>query len=78
MKNLSAIILSCILTSALIGCDTQRTESITLESKKGSIMVDHSVIEIDGCEYIESYGARRYGLAHKGNCKYCKNTKNEN
>jgi len=72
MKNLSTIILSCILSSALIGCDTQRTKPVTLETKNGSIMVDHSVVEIDGCEYIESYGARRYGLTHKGNCKYCK------
>ena len=26
------------------------------------------IIEYDGCEYVK----RGYGLAHKGNCKYCK------
>ena len=69
------ILVLCILLGTLIGCDTQRKDPITLESKNGSVMVDHSVIEIDGCEYIESIGSKRYGLTHKGNCKYCKNTK---
>ena len=33
---------------------------------------DYKVIEIDSCEYIyRRQGSRGY-LAHKGNCKYCR------
>ena len=69
MKNIVKIIL---LVGVLVSCYTERDETIELENTKGTTMVDHYVIEIDGCEYIESMGMRRYGLTHKGNCKYCK------
>tara|TARA_R110000751_G_scaffold250416_1_gene349969 strand:- start:268 stop:486 length:219 start_codon:yes stop_codon:yes gene_type:complete len=69
MKNLFRI---GLLVGVLVSCYTERDDTIELETTKGSVLMDHYVIEIDGCEYIESMGMRRYGLTHKGNCKYCK------
>jgi len=37
-------------------------------SYKGKVPTGCQIIIIDGCEYVD-FG---YGLAHKGNCKYCK------
>ena len=33
---------------------------------------DYEVIIIDSCEYIRGYRTLDYRLAHKGNCKFCK------
>ena len=77
MKTANYLFSIIILSAVLVSCYTERNDTIRLEATKGTVAVDHYVIEIDGCEYIESVGARRYGLTHKGNCKYCKNTKDE-
>lgn len=78
MKTANYLFSTIILSAVLISCNTtERNDAVELETSKGTVMVDHYVIEIDGCQYIESVGTRRYGLTHKGNCKYCKNTKDE-
>lgn len=38
------------------------------ESYNGKVPMGCVVVIVDGCEYID-WG---YGLANKGNCKYCK------
>ena len=35
------------------------------------------VIEVDSCEYIIGYAGYKGYMAHKGNCKYCKQRMNE-
>ena len=30
------------------------------------------IIEVDGCEYLFYEGGHRMAIAHKGNCKSCK------
>ena len=60
------------LSILLIGCSNQ-TSNTTKVSSNGINAIHHNIIEIDGCEYIESYGSKTYGITHKGNCKYCKN-----
>lgn len=40
-------------------------------SYKGKVPTGCQIIIIDGCEYVE-YVDCGYGIAHKGNCKYCK------
>ena len=59
------------LSTLLIGCGNQ-TSKTTKVSSNGINYVHHNIIEIDGCEYIESYSSKKYGITHKGNCKYCK------
>ena len=33
---------------------------------------DYEIIIIDSCEYIRGYRTLGYRLAHKGNCRFCK------
>lgn len=60
MKSIVTIVLAAIL---LVGCDYQNPDGSYDTSKS----VGMSTVVIDSCEYIDAY----YGLAHKGNCKYC-------
>ena len=60
------IILLALVTFMMVGCVEQ--------DSNGNIAINTSNVNnpdiaiIDSCEYVE-WG---YGLAHKGNCKYCK------
>lgn len=62
--------------------ETAKTYTVTANNGE-----KFEVIEIDGCEYVEktnvsvtSHGYSVYTkeLSHKGNCKYCKQRKNNN
>ncbi len=59
-----------LMALLLMSCgETARTE-------KDSV-IEYDVIEIDSCEYImvqsETYRLKKViSIAHKGNCKYCK------
>lgn len=55
-------------------------ESPTARIEKDSVL-EYDVIEIDSCEYImvqsETYAWKIVtSIAHKGNCKYCKERRN--
>jgi hypothetical protein len=52
-----------ILATVLL-CSCEKTT--TVYSNKSNLPWD--VVEIDSCEYIKD----GYRLAHKGNCKYCR------
>lgn len=59
------------LMALLMSCGSaQRTEK--------DLVLEYEVVEIDSCEYIliqsNTYGIDAYikSIAHKGNCKYCK------
>ncbi len=57
-------LLLVVITIILIGCYRYNPDgSINLSSAIGM-----EVLVIDSCEYISAYS----GLAHKGNCKYCR------
>jgi uncharacterized protein YcfL len=58
------IILLTLVTLMMVGCDYQNPDGSYDTSK--SLMTQ--TIVIDSCEYIEGY----YTLAHKGNCRFCK------
>ena len=51
----------------MCGC-VQKNEDGSLKLNTGGLYGNRIVI-IDSCEYISYNGG--YGLAHKGNCKYC-------
>lgn len=55
------------LAFVMCGC-VQKEEDGSLKLNTGLLNESHVVI-IDSCEYISYNGG--YGLAHKGNCKYC-------
>lgn len=42
-----------------------------------SYKVCYYTTEIDSCEYLVTSNSPGIGLAHKGNCKYCKMRKDE-
>ena len=58
------IILLALITLMMVGCDYKNPDG----SYDTSRSIEFETIVIDSCEYI--YGT--YKLAHKGNCKYCK------
>lgn len=52
-----------------------------VKTKQDQLEYDYHVIIVDGCEYIEKsyrydvgskYGAMAGYVAHKGNCRFCK------
>ena len=57
-------ILLALFASMMVGCDWNSDYKV--DTKKDGIL--YGVIEIDSCEYIR--GSCR--LAHKGNCRFCK------
>lgn len=74
MKNLkikSLTVICVVLVNVFIcGCES------SVESENSRDTSDnYSIVELDGCEYIEcDYGIfdqRVYSLTHKGNCKFC-------
>jgi uncharacterized protein YcfL len=58
------IILLTLTSLMVVGCDYQNPDGSYDTSK--SLMIQ--TVVIDSCEYIEGY----YTLAHKGNCRFCK------
>lgn len=64
------LILLLALAFVVCGC-VQKEEDGSLKLNTGLLNESH-VVTIDSCEYISyiSYNGG-YGLAHKGNCKYC-------
>lgn len=58
------IILLALAALMMVGCDWNSTYEV--DTKKDGIL--YGTIIIDSCEYIR--GVDR--LAHKGNCKFCK------
>ena len=63
MKKLILLVLAFVMC----GC-VQKNEDGSLKLNTGVLTESHVVI-IDSCEYISYNGG--YGLAHKGNCKFC-------
>lgn len=62
MKKLTIIL---AIAFFMCGCVPMNEDgSIKLNTNNAN---NPQVVIIDSCEYIH----RRYGLAHKGNCKYC-------
>ena len=61
------LILLLALAFVMCGC-VQKEEDGSLKLNTGLLNESHVVI-IDSCEYISYNGG--YGLAHKGNCKFC-------
>ena len=55
------------LAFVMCGC-VQKNEDGSLKLNTGILRSNYVVI-IDSCEYISYSGG--YGLAHKGNCKFC-------
>lgn len=60
------LILLLVLAFVMCGC-VQKEEDGSIKLNTG--LFESRVVTIDSCEYISYNGA--YGLAHKGNCKYC-------
>ena len=63
-STIKNIILLALTTLMLLGCDWNSDYEVN--TKKDGLR--YGVIVIDSCEYIR--GSNR--LAHKGNCRFCK------
>ena len=61
MKKITLLALATLM---MVGCDWNSDYKV--DTKKDGIL--YGVIEIDSCEYIRG----SYRLAHKGNCRFCK------
>ena len=57
-------ILLVLITLMVVGCDYQNPDGSYDTSKSLTL----ETIVIDSCEYVCGY----YRLAHKGNCRFCK------
>jgi len=67
MKKIILLILTALI---MVGCDQQQiADSITKE--------DFGVCVYDSCEYLIAINGYEGFLAHKGNCKYCKERRQE-
>lgn len=58
------IILLALTALMMVGCDYNSNSNIDIKTDG----VIYGTIIIDSCEYIRG----RYKLAHKGNCRFCK------
>lgn len=58
------LILLALISLMMVGCCDKTTNNIPI----GGGLHDAHLYDIDSCEYIVWAG----GLAHKGNCRFCK------
>ena len=58
------IILFTLTTLMMVGCDDKNQDG----SYDTSRSLEYGIIVIDSCEYINGFSR----LAHKGNCRFCK------
>lgn len=61
------IILLALTALMMVGCNYQNPDG-SYDTSKSQTM---KTVVIDSCEYIRGY----YKLAHKGNCRFCKERK---
>ena len=67
MKKIMLLALTALI---MVGCDQQQiADSITKE--------DFGVCVYDSCEYLIAINSYEGFFAHKGNCKYCKERRQE-
>lgn len=57
-------------TIIIVGCGTEPNYKVTKTPEYNQI--GFSIIEYDSCEYVKGGTGNGSYLAHKGNCKYCK------
>jgi len=60
------IILLALAALMMVGCSNQNDIAELVEEE------DFSTIEYDSCEYLLRVGMYQGYLAHKGNCRFCK------
>ena len=63
MKKLILLALTALM---MVGCSNQSDIAKSVEEG------DFSTIEYDSCEYLLRVGVSKGYLAHKGNCRFCK------
>ena len=69
MINMNKLILLALTALMMVGCDQISITEHTIEE-------DFTTIECDSCEYLFRTGLSGTSyLAHKGNCKFCKERK---
>lgn len=59
-------ILLALASLMIVGCSNQNDIAESVEEE------DFSTIEYDSCEYLLRVGMSQGYLAHKGNCRFCK------
>ena len=64
MTTFKNTIVLALITSMIVGCDKNSNRNIDTKTE-GTI---YGTIMVDSCEYIRG----EYKLAHKGNCRFCK------
>ena len=62
------IILLALTALMMVGCSYQSEIAKSVSVEEG----DFSTIEYDSCEYLLRSGFYQGYLAHKGNCRFCK------
>ena len=62
--NMKKIILLALTTLMMVGCDYRNPDGLYNTSKS----FDLRTVVVDSCEYVGGFHA----LAHKGNCRFCK------
>ena len=63
------IILLALTALMMVGCNYQNPDGSYKTSKSGAL----ETVVIDSCEYVYGYSK----LAHKGNCRFCKERKQQ-
>lgn len=61
MKNIILLVFTALI---MVGCEYKCPDG----SYDSSRSLGMSTVRIDSCEYVRAY----HMLAHKGNCRYCK------
>jgi len=72
IRNITILSFILILIAGLSSCAEPN-----LKEEQTDYIIDElgnrfTIIEVDSCEYIYYRGDSRMGIAHKGNCKFCK------
>ena len=66
MERRLFLILLSFIALTMAGCSNQNNIAKSVKEE------DFSTIEYDSCEYLLRIGASHGYLAHKGNCRFCK------
>lgn len=68
------LIIAIITIILAVSCDNNQES----QSHIRDITEDVEIVTIDSCEYVRYQYYKGCGLAHKGNCKFCKERERRN
>lgn len=76
MKKVTSLTISIVAVCTFAMCVYSCINNTASDEKEvvttSEVYRDYEVIIIDSCEYLRGHRTLAYRLAHKGNCRFCK------